>query len=155
MTTVSSDAAGRAIARARGALGRYRFMAIVTGVMLLILCAEMALKYLFHADDVVRYLRWVPFAHGWIYVVYLVTVFDLWNKMRWSWGRLVAMVLAGVVPVMSFIVEAKLHREAETHLSALDRQYAPAGGGTAAVSAPDAAPPRPLSWPGDQPHQPG
>ena len=62
---------------------------------------------------------WVAFAHGWIYVVYLVTVIDLWSKMRWGLGRLVAMAAAGVVPVMSFIMERRVHRDAEAALTRL------------------------------------
>ena len=94
------------------ALGRYRVMAWITGVMLLVLVVELALKYLVKApDEVMVWIAWVPFAHGWIYVVYLVTVFLLWSTMRWGLGRLATMVLAGVVPVMSFVVEARVHAE--------------------------------------------
>ena len=104
-------------AKARAALGRYRVMAWVTGVMLLVLVVEMVLKYVVGApDSVVRWVEWVPFAHGWIYVVYLVTVLDLWSKMRWGFGRLVGMVLAGVVPVLSFVVERRVHADAEARL---------------------------------------
>ncbi|MHA7132252.1 DUF3817 domain-containing protein [Oerskovia turbata] len=117
----------RAVRKARGALARYRVMALITGVMLLILCVEMIVKYgvgeFVDVDGVMRYVGWIPFAHGWIYVVYLVTVLDLWSKMRWSWGRLATMVFAGVVPVMSFILEKKVHREAEAKLDALVVQY--------------------------------
>ncbi|MCL3859945.1 DUF3817 domain-containing protein [Actinotalea sp. K2] len=87
-------------------------MAWITGVMLLVLCVELLLKYVVQAgDDVMRWIEWVPFAHGWIYVVYLVTVVDLWSTMRWGLGRLVGMVLAGVVPVLSFVVERRVHRD--------------------------------------------
>ena len=103
--------------KARAALGRYRVMAWVTGVMLLVLVVEMLLKYAVGApQDVMRWIEWVPYAHGWIYVVYLVTVLDLWSKMRWGFGRLAVMVLGGVVPVMSFVVERRVHAEAEERL---------------------------------------
>jgi integral membrane protein len=94
-------------------------MAWITGVMLLVLTTEMVLKYGFRAGGedaggaplpVIG--SWVAFAHGWIYVVYLVTVIDLWAVMRWRLGRLVTMVLAGVVPVMSFVMERRVHRDA-------------------------------------------
>jgi integral membrane protein len=104
--------------KALAALTRYRVMAWVTGVMLLVLCVEMLLKYAVGAsDDVMRWIGWIPFAHGWIYVVYLVTVLDLWSKMRWGFGRLVVMVLGGVVPVMSFVVERRVHAEAGARLT--------------------------------------
>ena len=103
--------------KGRQALQRYRAMAWVTGTMLLILCLEMILKYVVRVDaDVVAWISWVPFAHGWIYVVYLAVVMDLWSKMRWSFGRLAAMVLAGVVPVMSFVLERRVHADALTRL---------------------------------------
>lgn len=112
--------------RGRGALTRYRVMAWITGVMLLILTAEMVLKYGFEAGGVGEdgeplpvIGTWVAFAHGWIYVVYLVTVLDLWSVLRWGFGRLVTMVLAGVVPVMSFVVERRVHRDAEAALTRL------------------------------------
>ena len=104
--------------KAVGALRRYRAMAWVTGGMLLVLCLEMAVKYgLQPAADVLRWIEWIPFAHGWIYVVYLVTVIDLWSTMRWRLGRLTAMVLGGVVPVMSFVVERRVHVEGEAQIA--------------------------------------
>ena len=112
--------------RARGALKRYRVMAWITGGMLLVLTTEMVLKYGFHAGGEAAdgaplpvIGSWVAFAHGWIYVVYLVTVVDLWGKLRWGLGRLVTMVLAGVVPVMSFVMERRVHRDAEAVLTRL------------------------------------
>ncbi|MGF0115872.1 DUF3817 domain-containing protein [Promicromonospora sp. Marseille-Q5078] len=113
-----------AIRKARGALKRYRFMAILTGCMLLVLCVELIFKYVVPVEVVVDYLGWVPFAHGWIYVVYLVTVLDLWSKMRWGFGRLATMVFAGVVPVMSFVLEKRVHADADAKLGALAERYA-------------------------------
>lgn len=113
------DTAARAVAVARGRLTRYRAMAWITGTMLLVLCLEMLLKYVFHAggldagghpEPVLG--TWVAIVHGWIYVVYLVTVAQLWSAMRWNAGRLVTMALAGVVPVMSFVLERRVHRDA-------------------------------------------
>ena len=106
--------------RARRALQRYRAMAWVTGLMLLVLTLEMVLKYVVQAGGVAAdgspepvIGSWVAFAHGWIYVVYLATVIDLWSVMRWRLGRLVTMVLAGVVPVMSFVMERRVHQDAD------------------------------------------
>jgi integral membrane protein len=105
--------------KGRQALQRYRVMAWVTGTMLLILCLEVILRHAVRVDaDMVAWISWVPFAHGWIYVVYLAVVMDLWSKMRWSFGRLAAMVLAGVVPVMSFVLERRVHADAVVRLEA-------------------------------------
>ena len=107
------------VTKAGGALRRYRVMAWVTGVMLLVLVVEMTVKYVLQAGpEVLRWIEWIPFAHGWIYVVYLVTVVDLWSTMRWGFGRLAAMVLGGVVPVMSFVVERRVHTEGLAQVAA-------------------------------------
>lgn len=113
------QAVEQAVRTARGRLGRYRVMAEVTGTMLLVLCLEMVLKYGFHAAgvDAAGSPRpvlgtWVAIVHGWIYVVYLATVVQLWSAMRWTGGRLVAMAAAGVVPMMSFVLERRVRADA-------------------------------------------
>lgn len=112
--TTPRVAAVREPAKARAAVGRYRVMAWVTGVMLLVLCLEIVLKYAVQVGpDVLAWIGWIPQFHGFVYIVYLVTVLDLWSKMRWGFGRLTVMVLGGVVPVMSFIVERRVHADAD------------------------------------------
>ncbi|HLS26803.1 MAG TPA: DUF3817 domain-containing protein [Beutenbergiaceae bacterium] len=98
--------------RDRGSFTRYRVMAFITGGFLLLLCVEMFLKYALQLNGVQAdgsaapvLGSWIAFVHGWIYVVYLVAVFDLWSRMRWGLGRMVALIAAGVVPVLSFIME--------------------------------------------------
>ncbi|WP_461024437.1 DUF3817 domain-containing protein [Thalassiella azotivora] len=101
---------GAAGKRLGPALTRYRVMAYVTGAFLLLLCVEMVAKYVVLGGE--SWLgSWIAIVHGWIYVVYLVTVVDLWSKLRWSLGRLVALVLAGVVPVLSFVAEHRTTAE--------------------------------------------
>ena len=107
--------------KARAAVGRYRVMAWVTGVMLLILCVEIVLKYVVGVGPgVLAWIGWIPQVHGVVYIVYLVTVLDLWSKMRWGFGRLIVMVLGGVVPVLSFVVERRVHADAEVRLGSGD-----------------------------------
>ncbi len=97
---------GRAPRRLGGALLRYRVMAFVTGGFLLLLCLELVLKYGVNDEQPVLG-SWIAIVHGWIYVVYLVTVVDLWSSLRWRLGRLVALVAAGVVPLLSFYAERR------------------------------------------------
>nr|WP_239069027.1 DUF3817 domain-containing protein [Cellulomonas phragmiteti] len=106
-------------------MSRYRVMAWITGVMLLVLCVEMVLKYVlqlpgFNVEGDWRNeaARIVAMVHGWVYVVYLVTVFDLWSTLRWRLGRLVTMAAAGVVPVMSFVLERRVHADARQRIDA-------------------------------------
>ncbi len=113
MSTTSTAAVARSARPVGPALARYRVMAVVTGVMLLVLTVEVFVKYVLRVD-VGQLGSVIAIVHGWIYVVYLVTVLDLWSKLRWRFGRLLALVLAGVVPVVSFVVERRIVREVRT-----------------------------------------
>jgi len=117
-TELSPTAQGSQTALARTALGRYRVMAYVTGGWLLLLTLELVLKYVVDVNGGHRPVLgvWVAMVHGWVYVAYLVTVFLLWTKMRWGLGRLAAMVLAGVIPFMSFVLERRVRRDAVAEL---------------------------------------
>ncbi|HEU0086153.1 MAG TPA: DUF3817 domain-containing protein [Pseudonocardiaceae bacterium] len=92
----------------------YRVMAYVTGVLLLLLCTSMVLKYGF-GNDV---LNWSAYAHGWMYMVYLITVVLLGTAVRWRPGRMVLVALAGTIPLMSFVAERSVTREVRTRLGA-------------------------------------
>ena len=93
----------------RGALIRYRVIAYVVGVMLLLLVfVAMPLKYFADnpaAMDVIGPL------HGFLYMVYLVGTFDLFRRVRWSFPRLVMTALAGTIPFLSFYAERKTTHE--------------------------------------------
>ncbi|WP_454293873.1 DUF3817 domain-containing protein [Salana multivorans] len=96
----------------RAAFGRYKVMAWVTGAFLLLLCVEMVLKYVVQVNgpDQAVLGSWIAIVHGWIYVIYAVTCLQIWSKARWGFGRLVVMILGGIVPVLSFVVEARAAR---------------------------------------------
>lgn len=90
------------------AFKRYKIMAFITGGMLLLLCAEMLMKYVFKVNGDEPVLgTWIAIVHGWIYVLYVVTVFDVWSRMRWSFGRIITLIAGGVVPVLSFVMEKR------------------------------------------------
>jgi integral membrane protein len=56
--------------------------------------------------------------HGALYMVYLVMAFDLWRRTGWPVGRMVGMVLAGIVPFMTFVIERKVVRDARVLVEA-------------------------------------
>ncbi|MEE6257374.1 DUF3817 domain-containing protein [Plantactinospora sonchi] len=91
------------------ALTRYRVVANVVGVVLIVLVViGMPLKYLGN-DPVV--VETVGPAHGFLYMVLLVTAFDLGRRARWSLGRMVLVMLAGTVPFVSIYAERKVARQ--------------------------------------------
>ncbi|MEJ5869001.1 DUF3817 domain-containing protein [Pseudokineococcus sp. 5B2Z-1] len=101
------------------ALTRYRVMAIVTGVFLLVVTVQLVVREVFGPEILGS---WVAIAHGWIYIVYLVTVVDMWSRLRWGPARLAGLVLAGVVPFVSFVVEHRVTREVRALLRQLAQQ---------------------------------
>ena len=90
-------------------LTRYRVMAYVTAVMLLILCACMVAKYGFDTGEDLTFA--VSQIHGVLYIVYLVFAFDLGSKARWPFGKLLWVLVSGTIPTAAFFVERKVVRE--------------------------------------------
>lgn len=88
------------------ALTRYRVMAYIVGVLLIVLTfVAMPLKYL--ADQPLAVSIVGP-VHGFMYMVYLVAAFDLAVRAKWPVMRTLIVLLAGTVPIMSFIAERKV-----------------------------------------------
>ncbi|GAA1498185.1 DUF3817 domain-containing protein [Paeniglutamicibacter kerguelensis] len=128
-------------AQIRSAATFYKVLAYATGVMLLLLCAEMAVKYfaglelfvggtlldgstnavgLVNRADITGGLNIslaILIIHGWMYVVYLLADFRLWSLMRWPFSRFITIALGGVVPLLSFYMEKKVHGEVERELA--------------------------------------
>ncbi|MFI6048025.1 DUF3817 domain-containing protein [Nocardia sp. NPDC051321] len=92
---------GASTAKIKSALLRYRTLAWITGLWLLLLTGEMIAKYGFH----VHTPGWIPVVHGWVYVVYLLVTADLAVKVRWPVRRTVFTLLAGTIPLLSFFFE--------------------------------------------------
>ncbi|GAA0387446.1 DUF3817 domain-containing protein [Streptomyces luteireticuli] len=94
-------------------LTRYRVLAYITGVLLILLTLGMIAKYGLDMDGVSGLVRVVAIAHGWLFVVYLVLAFDMGSKAKWSFGKLAWVLVAGTIPTAAFIVERKVSRELE------------------------------------------
>ncbi|MGW9114221.1 DUF3817 domain-containing protein [Microbacterium sp. NPDC055683] len=129
----------------RRALRFYQVCSVITGVGLLLLCAEMVLKYtplaveLFFLDSqgVFAFREVVPsptgelvstgdgvnlslgilIVHGWFYVVYLFACFRVWSLMRWAFWRFILLAGGGVVPFLSFFMEYYVARDVKRYLA--------------------------------------
>ncbi|QFZ22475.1 DUF3817 domain-containing protein [Saccharothrix syringae] len=88
-----------------GAVTRFRFMAYVVGVGLLLLVVAMLVKYV---GDSAGMMRVVGPVHGFLYAVYLVLTVDLALKARWSIKGTALVLLAGTIPFVSFIAERRV-----------------------------------------------
>ena len=97
-------------AGASRALRPYRVLAYVTGVLLLLLVlVAMPLKYLADEPEMVRI---VGVTHGWVYMAYVVAALVLAYQLRWSLLRTLLVVVAGTVPLASFVAERKVVADA-------------------------------------------
>jgi integral membrane protein len=89
-----------------GALTRYRVMAYIVGIGLVILvCVGVPLKYAAGFNPVVAV---VGPMHGFLYIVYLLTVLDLATRLRWNLLRIILVMAAGTIPFLSFVAERKV-----------------------------------------------
>lgn len=99
----------------RSVLTRYRVMAYLTAVMLLVLCTCMVFKYGFDTGEDLTLV--VSQIHGVLYIIYLVFAFDLGSKAKWPFGKLLWVLVAGTIPTAAFFVERKVTREVEPLVS--------------------------------------
>ena len=118
-----------------GALLRYRIMAYVVGCLLIVLmCVAVPLKY-FADDD--RLVTVTGIMHGWLYMILLISAFDLSRRVRWPWWRLVVIALAGTVPFLSFVAERYATRDARAWLDRRAARSAARASAPASDPAPD------------------
>ncbi len=81
---------------------RYRVMAYVTGVVLVVLCfVGIPLQIAGHPAVANN----VGVVHGILYIIYLVFAWMLSRKLELATKPTVIMLLAGTIPIMTFIVE--------------------------------------------------
>ena len=97
----------------RGALQRYRVIANVVGVVLVVfLLVAVPLRYL---GGEPRLSQTISPVHGFLYLVYLVATVDLARRAGWTVLRTLLVALAGTVPFLSFAVERRMTREVREH----------------------------------------
>jgi integral membrane protein len=98
----------RALARRAGrdvpaALTRYRVMAWIVGVLLVALVlVAVPVKYAAGIEQPVTVLGTL---HGWLYFVFFLTACDLALRARWTLKGTVLVLVAGTVPLLSFVAE--------------------------------------------------
>ncbi|MGV1009364.1 MAG: DUF3817 domain-containing protein [Dermatophilaceae bacterium] len=105
----------------RTALRIYRVMAIIAGIALFILLAEMVMKYALHQKNFFTD-NW-SYIHGFIYMAYAASIANLGLKMAWGLKRIVLHLLTGFVPFLPFVAEHRVNIETEAILA----QASPAG----------------------------
>ncbi|MFI2645648.1 DUF3817 domain-containing protein [Streptomyces sp. NPDC018610] len=101
----------------KSVLTRYRVMAYVTGVLLVLLTLGVIAKYGLQIDGAAKFTTVIGIAHGWLYVIYLVVAFDLGSKAKWPVAKQLWVLLAGTIPTAAFFVERRISQELEAKVA--------------------------------------
>jgi integral membrane protein len=91
---------------------RFRFMAIVAGVMSLLLWfVDLPVVYLFDNPDWKAAVAWIPFVHGWVYAAYVLVAIQFSVKAHWPLKKVIWLILAGTLPFASIAAERRVVRQ--------------------------------------------
>jgi integral membrane protein len=92
----------------RAAVLRYRVMAYITGVLIIVVCfVGIPLQIAANKTFIVNDLGTV---HGYLYIVYVIFAYILARKLKLKIGPTILLLLAGTVPIMTFFVERWMTR---------------------------------------------
>lgn len=113
----------------------YKTFAYATGTALLLVTAEVVLRYVFRlqvevggpqglvavvpalTDSLSNLSLFVLIGHGYLYIAYLISDFVLITVMRYPITRFLVIAAGGVVPFLSFITERRVHNEVAEYLA--------------------------------------
>jgi len=129
-------------AETKSALSFYRASSFVTGVFLLLVVAEMVLKYGFGytiwsggdygvlglvpnpvdnvglPEDGIDVSKLLLQIHGLLYVIYLYADFRIWRLAELKFKDFIVIALGGIVPLSSFFIERSYHKKLEVIFAA-------------------------------------
>lgn len=87
-------------------------MALAAGVMSLLLWfVELPVVYLVKNPDLTEKVKWIPFVHGYVYAFYVLTAIHFTAKARYTVKQMILFILAGTLPIASFIAERRVARQ--------------------------------------------
>ncbi len=90
------------------AMVRFRIMAVWAGVMSILLWfVDLPVKYIWPDSTLHDIVKWVPIVHGFTYPIYVLAAFHYCIKARKSLTTTVLFILAGTLPIASFIAERR------------------------------------------------
>jgi len=105
---------GDNLGRIRLALTIFRVMAVIAGLALLVLCVELYVHYGLNSEA----MEWWPQIHGFIFIAFVLSVFNLGFKLRWGIVQMGLYVLTAFVPILSFVLEHRVNADVSAQLEA-------------------------------------
>lgn len=136
-TTSKREPPAGTVAAVNSALTRYRVMASVVGVLLIVLCLIGVPLANFDGSSMWGFIPSTPewvlpgsdaqqvgeqiteklgVAHGWLYMIFLITAFLLSRQERWSIPFTAAILACGTIPVVSFLAERRATQRVRSEL---------------------------------------
>ena len=83
----------------------FRITAVLEGISYLSLFAfTMPLKYW---AGILEPNKFVGYAHGVLFIAYIIVAFLFWHDRKWSFKRLAILVIASLLPFATFYVDHK------------------------------------------------
>jgi integral membrane protein len=105
------------------ALTRYRVMAYIVGTGLATLVfVGVPLQYAAGIPEVDQIVGPI---HGFLYIVYLLTAVDLARRARFTLLQMAAMIGAGFIPLLAFVIEHRVTKRVRGSFPDLDSAPAP------------------------------
>jgi len=83
----------------------FRLTAILEGISYLSLFAvSMPLKYMAEIPEPNKY---IGYAHGFLFIAYIILAIVFWMEKKWSIKRLIILVIASLLPFGTFYIDEK------------------------------------------------
>ncbi|PCC70604.1 integral membrane protein [Nannocystis exedens] len=90
-------------------IGRFRLVSLLEGISFLVLLGiAMPLKYAAGIPEAVRYVGW---AHGLLFVLFILALLSASTAARWSLAKTAGAFIASVIPFGAFVLERRLREE--------------------------------------------
>ncbi len=93
-------------------LSLFRRIALAEGIsMVVLVLIAMPLKYLTDLTWGPLTVKYVGWAHGLLFIAYVIFLLLCWDAYKWSFKRVVVFFLASLIPFAPFLVERQLKEE--------------------------------------------
>ncbi len=103
----TNNANGAYLKSLHSSMMRFRVMAVWCGVMSLLLWfVNVPTHYLF-LKSTHHYFTWIALVHGFTYPIYVLATFFYCLKARKSLNATILFILAGTLPIASFVAERR------------------------------------------------
>ncbi len=101
-------------ARVASALSLFKISALVAGLAMFVLIAEIILHRVFHNEV----LAWWSPVHGLIFMVFVFATVNLGFKVGWTLPKMIGIMLGACIPLRAFVIERRTAAEVEPLINA-------------------------------------